>query len=375
MYFQDEYFRENKSMTLNDTWREDLPKFGLLGSLILKISGTTVIGLGLNGGNWRICDFISKIEIIGDGSIVIKSFTAKQAKALAFFDQKITMPDAYKNAGAVTQRDFTVINFGRFLSDVEYGLDLSRFKNVEIKITNTATAAEFADLTLTIMTHMLRDAVSGQFKGCMYSEQWRSYVPVASAIEYLELPSNWLIRRLMLQPVPGIEAATGQRYTDCNNLMYGLDLTFATGNERVWKDGYYQLVNMNLIDYGAYVFGGGSMLVNADYALDVGMANHLYKAAVAEGQAAARGTVPTTDATTYSELLDFKDYAGLNPIFLLEIGMAPHNCAVFRFDHDLNPSSWLDTKAKDVVKLDITTRSTATVTSAKNNVILDRLVR
>jgi len=375
MYWQNEYFRQNVSMTLNNTWREDLPKYGLLGSLMIWISGTTVIWLGLNGGSWRICDFISKIEIIGDGATVIKSLSAKQAKALAFFDQKISMPDAYKNAGAVTQRDYTLINFGRYLGDLEYGLDLSRFKNVEIRITNTASAAEYADLTISVMMNILRDAVPGQFKGYMHSEAWRSWVPVASEVQYLQLPSNWLIRRIMLQPVPGIDAATGAWYTFCNNLMYNIELAFMTGNERVWKDSWNMLVNNNLVDYGAYVFGGGSMLVNANYSLDVGMGNHLYKAGIAEGQAAARGTVPTTDATTYAELLDFKDYAGLNPIFLMEIGMAPHNCGVFRFDHDMNPATWLDTKAKDVVKLDITTRSTATCTSANNYVVLDRLVR
>jgi len=375
MYFQNEYLRDSVVMTLNDTYRIDLPKFGLLGSLFLFITGDTIAAMGRLGVNWRICDFISKIEIIGDGSIVIKSFTAKQAKAMAFFDQKISMPDSYKNGGAVTQFDYTVINFGRFLSDVDYGLDLSRYKNVEIKITNTAAATNYTSLSVSIMTHILRDAVSGQFKGCMHTENWRTYIPVVSGVEYLELPSNWLIRRIILQSMPGINPATGHRYTACSNLMSIIELTFATGNERVWKDSFTMLEHINLIDYGAYVFGGGSILVNAACGVDVGMDKHIYKAAIAEQYDGAVRTAPTTKGTTYNTLLDFVDSDAQKPIALLEIGVAPHNCAAFRFDNDLNPATWLDTKAKDVVKLDITTSAAATVTLAKNNIVLDRLVR
>ena len=67
MFWQKEVIRESVAMTLNDTYNLDLPDFGLLGSMLIRISGAEVSGLGQSGGAWRIIDFISKLEVILNG--------------------------------------------------------------------------------------------------------------------------------------------------------------------------------------------------------------------------------------------------------------------------------------------------------------------
>lgn len=376
MYWQKTYERQDILMTLNNTYQLDLPKNGLLGSLLLHIYGAQATGLGQTGGKFKISDYISKIEIIADGSKVIKSLTGKQAQAIGFLDSGVTMPDMVRMYATNEQRAHFTLNFGRFLQDVDYGLDLSRWKNVEIRITNDATATYYSTLYVSIMSYYLRDGAVGQFKGYIASENWREWVPVASETKYLELPTDYLIRRIILNPYPGFDGTTNKWYDTLDNLMYGIELTFNTGSDWVWKDGFYRLMVCNYLERGVYNLVSAETYLTADYAADIGLG--YYQGIVASDASkddSAATLVATLEADTSSNIPKMENYEADTMVNMLAMGYGYQQCASFNFDGDSNPSTWLDTKQKDVVKLDITTRSTATVTSAKNRVVLERLVR
>ena len=377
MYFQREYLRQAASMTLGTTYQVDLPKNGLLAAVFLYISGAQATGYGQNGGDWRIVDKISKVEIIGDGAHVIKSFTGKQAQGIGFLDTGVSMPDMWRNYATNSQRCYMPILFGRKIFDAEYGLDLSKWKNVELKITNSAAAASFSALSIDIMCYYLRGASAGQFKGYLASELWRQYVPVAGETKYLEIPTDWLIRRILLNPEPGRNTgATGAWYDTCGNLMHNIELSFKTGVERVWKDGFQQLLACNYLEHGKYALTQALTYLNADKALDMGLAYTfaLVDAATSKDGAAA-ATLPSVEADVSSNIPLTENYEGDSPRYWLTTGMGYQNIGVFDFGIDANPASWLNTKEEDVVKLDITTVTGATVTSAYNNIVLERLVR
>lgn len=376
MYYQREYLRQDIAMTLNNTYQLDLPKNGLLSSLLLYFYGTQATGLGGTGGKFKLTDFISKIEIIGDGATVIKSYTGHQAQAIGFLDSGVTMPDMIRMYATNTQKAYVTINFGRMLRDLDYGLDLSRWKNVEIRITNDATSSYFTNIYVTMMMYLLRDAVAGQFKGYITSENWREYVPVAAETKYLELPTDYLIRRIILNPYPGFNGTTEEWYASLDDLMNNIELSFNTGNDRVWKDGLTQLMICNYIERGKYNLCTALAYPTADHAIDIGLG---YTFGMALGAASkddsSAATVPTVIADISNNLPKMETYEADNPTYMLGMGMAYMQCAAFEFDADQNPSTWLDTKAKDVVKLDITTKTGITVTSAKNRIVLERLVR
>lgn len=375
MFWQREYLRQGASLTLNSTYQVDLPANGNLGSIILYISGPQDAALGVQAKKWRICDFISKIEVIADGSEVIKSITGKQAQALGYLDQGVVSPDMIRNYAANDQRAYFLINFGRFLKDFDYGLVLEKFNNVELKITNDATATEFTSLSCDIMCYYLRDVTSAQFKGCMYTEVWRDYIPVASGVQYLELPTNWLIRRILLNPLPGFDGTTYKWYTALNNLMYNIELSFKTGVERVWKDGFQQLMICNYLENGKYVLPAGLIYQSADTGKDIGLGYTFGVGGIsASKDGAVSAVIPTIEADTSSNILSFESYEADAPISIIASGMGYHSIGFFDFDKNPDPSTWLNTRVKDVVKLDITTRSTATVTDAHNKIVVDRLV-
>jgi len=149
MYWQREFLRSGATLPIGSYWREDLPKDGLLGGIQFHVRGTPVIDSMLATEKWRMLDFISKVEVIGDGTTVIKSITGPMAHYLAWLDGGGANPDKAFNYGTSTFRCHLMLNFGRRLFDPYYGLDLSKFKSVEVKITNDGSATSFpGDLTI-----------------------------------------------------------------------------------------------------------------------------------------------------------------------------------------------------------------------------------
>ena len=375
MYWQKEYLRTGSAMTLASTWQEDLPKTGLLGSILCYISGPQGALNGATGGKFKISDFIDKLEIIADGAHVIKSLTGHQAQAIGLLDQKVTSPDMIRNYATNDQRAYFLLNFGRKMLDRAMGLDLSKWKNIEIKITNSAAAANFTALSIDVLCIYKRDDDAAGFAGCIYSENWREYAPAAGSVQYLEIPDDWLVRRILLQPTPGFNGTTEEWNDTLNNLMYQIELSYRTGQDRVYKDGFQMLMISNYLEFGAYVLCGGLLYPTADHALDLGAG---YTMTAVTGTASKDDTAAAVDTTINadisSNILKAETYEADHPFYALLHGLAYQRCGVFKFDYEEDPGTWLNTREKGTVKLDITTRSTATITGAKNRILIERAV-
>jgi len=374
MYWQREYIRENVSMTLNDVYRIDLPENGLLGSLLIRVSGSQASGYGATGGDWRIIDELSKINVVLNGATICKSLTGYQAQALAFYDQGVVPPGAWRNYATNTQFEYLLINFGRWLHDTECGLDLSRFSNVEFQLENTALAADFSDLTVSLQANYLRDAMSGSFRGYQRTEEWRNWTTVPNETKYLELPTEHVLRRIMLQAIPAVDGSNIED-TNMSNLMYDIELALDTGAVRVYKGGIDDLMRENYLDMGRPVITGGVPYHNADVGIDISLGYVLYGAWGAGSQdGAGAATIPTLESARTSFTQKAETHEADSPISAAFFGLAPFLTALFRFDEDPNPSTWLDTDKRKTVKLDIQTRDSASADNGRNAVVLDRYV-
>src|SRR3989304_6046221 len=136
MFWQRELLRDAVSMTFNQTFELDLPKSGQLGSLALYIRSAANAGALTSLYKRLLIDYISKIEVIGDGSEIIKSFDGKQALASAFYDDGVEPLGKWGNYSGVTHRQLIPLHFGRRFYDELFGLDLGRFNQLTLKITN-----------------------------------------------------------------------------------------------------------------------------------------------------------------------------------------------------------------------------------------------
>src|SRR3990167_2766544 len=166
MFRQREVLRTGVVMPFAATYELDLPKQGRLSDVTLYIRSTeNASAFQTSIPKWRLIDYISKIEVVGDGSEVIKSYDGQQALACAFYDdfrEPVSMWRTYSNT---PHRQWIPIHFGRWFHDLTYGLDLSRFNQVTLKITNDATATQFTTgITLTVVAFWLREA-AGAFNG------------------------------------------------------------------------------------------------------------------------------------------------------------------------------------------------------------------
>ncbi len=361
-------------MTLNATHEEELPDNGLLGSILLRISGSEASGYGQSGGDWRIIDEISKIELLGNGAEIIKSITGYEAQALAVWDQGVMPPSAWRNYATNTQWCYILINLGLYLFDTEHGLDLSRWDDVELKITNTATSSDFSDLTVSIVEFFLRDAPAGQFRGYMRTEEWRSWTTVADETKYLDLPTEHMIRRVMLQAIPDVDSNNVEE-TNMSNLMDDIELSLDTGEVRVFKGGIDDLMRENFYDIGRPLLAGGFPYHSADKGIDISLGYvHLAVAGAGSQDGAAAATIATLESGRTSFTQKLETYEADSPACLMVSGVAPFLTALFRFDILPDPSSWLNPNDRKTVELDIHTRNASSAADGRNAVVLDRLV-
>ena len=110
---------------------KDLPVVGKLSGLIVEPDW-----LNLAGGDntLNVLELITLIEVVHRGSERIKSFSGLQAAGVAWRRGK-EYPFLRKFGNASSEQEGRiVIPFGRYLYDPEYGLDLGRLLNPQIKL-------------------------------------------------------------------------------------------------------------------------------------------------------------------------------------------------------------------------------------------------
>jgi hypothetical protein len=260
------------------------------------------------------------------------------------------------------------------MGDPEIGLDLSKFANVELQITNTATAASFTSYTVSVLGIYLRGSQAGQFKGYMRTEEWRAWATVSDETKYNDLPVEHVIRRILLQAIPDQDADFNNE-TDMSNLMDDIDLGLDTGQVRVFKGGLDDLMRENYLDTGKPVIVGGQSYMLADDGIDTGVGRAItFVGGSVSKDGAGSATIPTLTADELSGTIKPETYEADSPINFISVGMAPFYTAQFDFNLGWDSVNWLDPNARKTVKLDIHTRSGATYADGRNAIVLDRFV-
>ena len=374
MYWQMEYLREGAAMARNSTFRLDLPENGMLSALQLRIEGTAESGAFATTFNYRVCDFIDKIEIIGNGSTVIKSLTGNVLQALQFFDTGIASLDYTSTYGQATARFNVMLLFGRYLYDQMFGLDLSQWNNVEIRITNSATSTYYsADFTVALLGYWLRDG--GGFANYLRTEEWQKWTTVSDETKYLELPTENKIRRVIFQCIPPYDSGDNTFNTGMWNLIDDLEVSLKTGVLRIYKGGIDDLMRMNAILMQRLVMTYPQYYMTNAYSRYVGIGYVLGGALIGGAMNAAVTNVKSTleigNTNGTQTVIDHgEDYSFQG----LHVGLCPENCLLFPFNLIDEPASYLDVNANATVKMNVHTRSGSTYASGTIRVILDRVV-
>lgn len=147
-------------------------------------------------------DEFTSIEIV-DGSDVLFSASMEELQALNVLEtgklpyMLLTLEDD------AVQREKVTIFFGRFLNDPNFYLNPANFKNLQIRITNTFTTAAVTSWaasghSLSVVAHIMESGY-GNHMGFMQTKSMFSYTVVNTAIQRIEIPTDYAIRAIQVQ--------------------------------------------------------------------------------------------------------------------------------------------------------------------------------
>ena len=366
-------------MDFGSTWELDLPKSGQLGSLVLYIAATAESNQLLILPKWRLIDWITKIEVMGNGSEIIKSYDGVEAIAAAFYDDGKPPVGLWRTYATTPQRQWIPIHFGRSFLDEVSGLDLSKFHQVTLKITNDAHTDQWGtDITLNLFAYFLREG--GSFgAGYFREEVWKSWLPVADAIEYNDLPILYPIRRVLLEARPARDTTDAKNNSTMIDLMEEIDFTFRSGQVRVYHDSLQELGHLAAMQGLGEVVTRGSIDRTAGYGFECGIGYVTGNAGVGTPDADGRtGVISNMRMDIQNSAQEVGYRAGEGSLSWVCRGNSYCDCTPLWIARKPDLSDLLNPADLDVVKVDIKCRSGRTLTgtdrNARNAIVLSRLV-
>ena len=146
-----------------------------------------------------LIDCLSKIELV-DGSDVLVSVSGEELQALNYYDRNDEPLEQLSLTASDEVTSIVSIDFGRYLYDPELALDPSKFRNLQLKVTwdedafNSGVTAN----SLSVNAHVF-DKKSVTPRGFLMVKEIYSYTPAANGYEYIDLPTDYAIRKLLFR--------------------------------------------------------------------------------------------------------------------------------------------------------------------------------
>lgn len=147
---------------------------------------------------------VDSIEVI-DGSDVLFSLDGPEAFAYTAYWLKQIPYELITELPSTVQDCSVIIPFGRFIGDVQYALDPTRFTNLQVRVkwnlanVNAVGATGFGTGTaaLTILAIVMEGAQSPN--RLLMTKEFYTSTGAASGVDYLDLPVDYPYRSLLLR--------------------------------------------------------------------------------------------------------------------------------------------------------------------------------
>ena len=212
-------------------FRKDLPKSGCYSALDIGIRLTNGATSGVDVDLLTVLKHISLVINGNDyrwhisGHDFFRNYWLKHGRP---------MPYTWTESASGVNEAWFRMEFGRSLGDQQYGLDLSRFNNVQVQIDYDATllgaaaATTFttATFTITIIAHQFPYTSRPAFRGMIGCREFYTATTVAAGDLVEDLPSS--------NPVLGLVVAARE-----DNVAEGTDIT----DIEIGKDNFATIFN------------------------------------------------------------------------------------------------------------------------------------
>ena len=287
---------------------------------------------------------ISKVEIV-DGSDVLASLSAAQIQALSFYHTGVEPFQALIYLNDVMAMMELDLYFGRWMYDTMLAFDTKKFKNPQLKITHSLALGGSAPDSMDLRVRAdVFDKKQISPIGFLQAKEIYSYSLASSGNEYIDLPTDNVIRKLMILS----RAASKAPYEQFNQLKlteeqdkkvilegYTSDLhKVIAGQYPVWKDRIF----------GACSAAGVAHFITPCF--------DAYPSLNAEGTSAQIYTEAFVNGGTKTIHADVAtNFHGLYS------GMMPHGALAIPMGDQDDPDDWWDAPALSSARLKITAGS------------------
>lgn len=376
MFWHTRTYKTSQSVALNSTTKYDIPSNVNIGSIWLKVVGQIDAGNPFAGiEKWRLIDYIDSVDIIANGSDVIKSLPATVLSALCFYDQGVFPPDQHREYSQPYMRNNILINFGRYFRDPHMYIPAGKYSSLELQIKFSGLDAGFQDgVIVDIIIEQPEGGGVPPSLGHMRTDVFRDYATTTGGIEYITLPKRELIRRIIFQAWPDVDG----NYIEegyCFDQIRELKFTLRSGTVEVYNGSLEHLAKMEAMNAGGPIEKHGHIYHTADKGFYSGL-GYVYACLVGAGtkDGAVATVIPTVEADMNKGTQKMEAYSADEPVTYQVKGLMPDNCLNFRFDNLPDPSTWLNPQSEGDVDITLTTRTGATYADGKVKVCLDTLV-
>lgn len=253
-------------------FRKNLPKSGKYSALDIGIRLTNGSTSNVNGD---ILDVLKHISLVMNGNDYRFHINGQDFFRQYWLKHGRPMPYVFTETGSAVQEVWFRMEFGRFMGDTQFGLDLSRFNNVQLQVdydctllgAAAVTTFTTATFTITVIAHQFPYESQPGFRGMMGVREFWTGTSVAFGDEVQSMPSA--------NPIVALNVAAREdnvaEATDITDIKVGKD-----NFSKVWIDGkWYNFQSIQNCDLDVREEVYELYLSNAGYR-DIHLANVRY---------------------------------------------------------------------------------------------------
>jgi len=243
------------SLTDNDTDQIDLPSEGKISKMEILIKNTNAAAIE-DSGQRRLTDHITNLTLTGDTNDIIVDLNAAQARSFAVDTERRIPPEEFRGYNDAVQNTVIPVYFGRYARDEEFGLDLSKWTNVRLAITNDFAATHFVagdgEVSIRFLWTFDDKIKMGSYLAKTVIDE--QAVPTASMwARPVILPKRYPIRRVGVEGyIPTLTTASheGEPKATLATSVTSIKFTKQARKDVVWYDTLAQLFRWNEDEYG-----------------------------------------------------------------------------------------------------------------------------
>lgn len=243
------------ALTDNDTDQIDLPSEGVISKMEILAQITNAADID-DEGQRRLTEHLTNVCITGDTNDIIHDLNGFQTRTFAMDTEQKIPPETFRGYNSAVQRTVLPVYFGRYARDEDFGLDLSKWTNVRLAITNDFTAAYFAAGTARLSARFLW-TFDPEIKPTAYLAKTivdEQSVPTANMwTRPVILPRRFPIRRIGVEGfVPTLTGAgeEGMPKAKLTESLTNIKFTKQARKDMIWHDTLRQLFRWNEDEYG-----------------------------------------------------------------------------------------------------------------------------